>query len=69
LRKKADKEHSSKKVRSAAARKRAKFRTQENEMSEFNKEAKLSKKLKQGKITQKEYDTEIEKMYKRIEYQ
>lgn len=68
-RKKAEKEHGQKKVRSAAARKRARTRTQMNEQAEMAIEHKLGKKLKAGKITQQEYDTEIEKIYKRIEYQ
>jgi hypothetical protein len=51
VRKKADKEHSKKKVRSAAERKRAKTRMQENEMKELAVEAKLGKSLKAGRIT------------------
>jgi hypothetical protein len=66
--KKAELEQSRKKVRSLAERNRAKTRTMDNELEELGKEEKLAKKLKSGKLKQKDYDNQIEKIYKRSEY-
>jgi hypothetical protein len=67
--KKAELEQGRKKVRSLAERNRAKNRRMDNELEELAQEEKLSKQLKTGKINQSDYDTKIEKIYKRVEYQ
>ena len=67
LRKKADKEKNKKKIRSKAERNRAKLRQMENLDMEMKIERKLEKKLKSGKITQEEYDKNMDKLDKKYE--
>ena len=52
-REKAEKEHKQKKVRSHAARQRAKHREYDNELGALQDDAKLMKKLKTGKISKR----------------
>lgn len=68
LKKKAQKEQGKRKVRSFAERKRAKERQLTKEITELNKEKKLERKLKKGKITQEEYDQQMGDLYKKYEY-
>lgn len=68
MKKRAEKEQSSRKVRSHAERKRAKDRQLDKEMNELNEEKKLDRKLRKGKITQDEYDEALEDLYKKHEY-
>lgn len=61
---KADKEHRQKKVRSHAARQRAKHRDYDNELEALQDDVKLMKKLKTGKMTKAEYEKETERLDK-----
>ena len=63
-REKAEKEHKQKKVRSHAARQRAKHREYDNELGALQDDAKLMKKLKTGKISKAEYEKQTEKLDK-----
>lgn len=67
FRKKAEKEKRNKKVRSRAERNRAKMRESDNLDKELKREEKLARLLKKGKISEKEYDKELDKVNKKYE--